>query len=207
MKKNILSALICAGAGLSAYALDATAQQVAPAVVAPAASSPLAPVLADISVITATVDAIDAAQRTVILKDAQGHTAFLRVPKSVTNFDTIKKGDKFVVEYAESIAVGLATAPKGTQPGVSDMRQVTVNASGVQRPFAEVTDTIFASAKITYIDQVKRIAVLQGPEGKSIRVKVDKQVLGLENFKVGDEVIIEYVHNMVVGFTPPVADK
>jgi hypothetical protein len=38
------------------------------------------------------------------------------------------------------------------------------------------------------------------PDGKVNKVKVDKAVLGLENFKVGDDVVVEYVQDMAVGF-------
>lgn len=193
MKKHFLSTLVCAALGIGAVSLDAAAQ-------APG----LAPVVADISVITATVDAIDPVARTVTLKDASGNTAVLSVPKAVKSFDTIKKGDTFVVEYAEAMAVGLALAPKGTQPGTSVMRKVSVSANGVQRPFAEEVDTSFTSAKITYINAAARLAVLQPANGKAIRVKVDKQILDLEKFKVGDEVIVEIVTDLVIGFAPPV---
>ena len=84
------------------------------------------------------------------------------------------------------------------------MHKVSVSANGVQRPFAEEVDTSFTSAKITYINAAARLAVLQPANGKPIRVKVDKQVLGLEKFKVGDEVIVEIVSDMVIGFAPPV---
>ena len=193
MRKQLFAGLVCASIGIAAVSCDATAQ-------APG----LAPVVADISVITATVDAIDTANRTVTLRDASGNTAMLKVPKSLTSFDTIKKGDTFVVEYAEATAVGLSLAPKGTQPGTSVMHKVSVSANGVQRPFAEEVDTSFTSAKITYINAAARLAVLQPANGKPIRVKVDKQVLGLEKFKVGDEVIMEIVSDMVIGFAPPV---
>ena len=193
MKKQLLSTLVCAALGIAAASFDASAQ--APGLV---------PVMADISVITATVDAVDAANRIVTLKDASGNTAMLTVPKGVTSFDTIKKGETFVVEYAEAMAVGLALAPKGTQPGTSVMRKVTVSANGVQRPFVEEVDTSFTSAKITYINAAARLAILQPASGMPIRVKVDKQILALEKFKVGDEVIVEIVTDLVIGFAPPV---
>ncbi len=193
MKKQLLSTLVCAALGIAAVSFDAAAQ-------APG----LAPVVADISVITATVEAVDMANRVVTLKDGSGNTAVLSVPKGVTTFDTIKKGDTFVVEYAEAMAVGLSLAPKGSQPGTSVMRKVTVSANAVQRPFADEVDTSFTSAKITYINAAARLAILQPANGKAIRVKVDKQVLGLEKFKVGDEVIVEIVTDLVIGFAPPV---
>jgi hypothetical protein len=35
-------------------------------------------------------------------------------------------------------------------------------------------------------------------------VKVDQKVLGLEKFKVNDDVVVEYIDDMAIGFvTPP----
>ena len=72
-----------------------------------------------------------------------------------------------------------------------------------KKPFAEEIDTIVATAKIKSINAKQRTAELTGPQGKTIKVKVDKAVLGLEKFKVGDEVVIEYVQDMAIGFVAP----
>ena len=72
-----------------------------------------------------------------------------------------------------------------------------------KKPFAEETDTIYATAKIQSVDAKARTAVLTTPDGKTLKVKVDKAVLGLENFKAGDEVLVEYVQDIAVGFVKP----
>ena len=38
------------------------------------------------------------------------------------------------------------------------------------------------------------------PDGKHVKVLVDKAVLGLEKFKVGDEVLVEYAQELAIGF-------
>ena len=45
--------------------------------------------------------------------------------------------------------------------------------------------------------------MLSTPDGKVLKVKVDKAVLGLENFKAGDEVLVEYVQDIAIGFVKP----
>lgn len=200
MKKSLLLAALLATAGITAQA-----QTAAPAAkpAAAAKSGQVVPVAAEVTVLTATVDSVDAKNRTVVLKNDQGQLAPMKVGKDVPNFGKIKKGDIFVVEYAQAVAVGLVAAPKGTQPGVSATRTVKVQDQANKKPFAEEVDTIYATAKIKSIDAKARTAELTTPDGKTLKVKVDKAVLGLENFKVGDEVLVEYVQDMAVGFVAP----
>jgi len=200
MKKSLILAALLATAGITAQA-----QTAAPAAkpAAAAKSGQVVPVAAEVTVLTATVDSVDAKTRTVVLKNDQGQLAPMKVGKDVPNFGKIKKGDIFVVEYAQAVAVGLVAAPKGTQPGVSATRTVKVQDQANKKPFAEEVDTIYATAKIKSIDAKARTAELTTPDGKTLKVKVDKAVLGLENFKVGDEVLVEYVQDMAVGFVAP----
>jgi hypothetical protein len=192
MKKSLLLAALLATAGLNVQA-----QTAAPAA-APAAE--VAPVAAEVTIMTATVDSVNAKTRTVMLKNDQGQLAPMTVGKSVTNFNKIKKGDTFVVEYAQAVVVGLVAAPKGAQPSVTGTRTVKVQDQANKKPFAEEIDTIKATAVIKSINAKARSAEITMPDGKVNKVKVDKAVLGLENFKVGDDVVVEYVQDMAVGF-------
>jgi hypothetical protein len=197
MKKSFLIAALLATAGL------VQAQTAAPAT--PSSDTKVVPVAAEVTVLTATVDSVDANTRTVVLKNDQGQTTSMKVGKDVTNFSNIKKGDIFVVEYAQAVAVGLALATKADKPGVATNRTMKVQDAANKKPFAEEIDTIVATAKIKSINAKQRTAELTGPQGKTIKVKVDKAVLGLEKFKVGDEVVIEYVQDMAIGFVAPTA--
>ena len=192
MKKSLLLAALLATAGLNAQA-----QTDAPAA-APAAQ--VAPVAAEVVIVTATVDSVNAKTRTVVLKNDQGQLAPMTVGKSVANFNKIKKGDTFVVEYAQAVVVALTVAPKGTEPSVAGTRTVKVQDQANKKPFAEEVDTVKATAVIKSIDAKARTAELTMPDGKTNKVKVDKAVLGLEDFKVGDDVVVEYVQDMAVGF-------
>jgi 3-deoxy-D-manno-octulosonate 8-phosphate phosphatase KdsC-like HAD superfamily phosphatase len=164
----------------------------------------MAPIAAEVVVITSTVDSVDVKKRIVTLKDDKGNTATMTVGKQINDLEKVKKGDLFVVEYAQALAVGLAIAPKDAKPGVSGTRTVTIAGKGSKKPFEEITDVIVATAKITSIDATKRTAVLTLPSGEKQTVKVDQKVLGLEKFKVNDDVVVEYIDDMAIGFvTPP----
>lgn len=188
MKKSLLATLF-ASLGL-AVAGSAFAQ-------APAKMLPLA---AEAVVLTATVDSVDAAKRIIILKDANGNLAQMNVSKQVNDLDKVKKGDVFVVEHAQAIAVGLVAAPKGAKPGVSGVRSVVISGKGSAKPFEETTDTVYATVKISTIDAKTRVVTFTLPSGEKQRVKVDQSVLGLEKFKAGDDVMVEFVDDTAIGF-------
>jgi hypothetical protein len=191
LKKSLLASLFVA-AGL-AFAASASAQL-------PAKMLPLA---AEVAVLTATVDSVDVKKRIVVLKDANGNLVQMNVAKSVNDLDKVKKGDVFAIEHAQAIAVGLTAAGKDAKPGASGVRSVTMAGKGSAKPFEEVTDTVYATVKISTIDQKTRIVTFTMPSGEKQKVKVDPSVLGLEKFKAGDDVMVEYVDDTAIGFVTP----
>ena len=86
------------------------------------------PLAADVIVLSATVDSVDAKKRIVVLKDANGNLMQMNVAKSVNDLDKVKKGDTFLVEHAQAIAIGLTAAGKDAKPGVSGVRSVVIEA-------------------------------------------------------------------------------
>ena len=191
MKKSLLATLI---ASLGLVVAGSVFAQ------APAKMLPLA---AEVIVLTATVDSVDVKKRIVVLKDANGNLAQMNVSKQVNDLDKVKKGDVFVVEHAQAIAVGLVAAPKGAKPGVSGVRSVVVAGKGSAKPFEETTDTVYATVKISTIDAKTRVVTFTLPSGEKQKVKVDQSVLGLEKFKTGDDVMVEFVDDTAIGFVTP----
>ena len=193
MTKSLFLAILLATAGFQVVAAESPAT---------GAHAKAMPVAAEVTLITARVESTNPKTRTLVIKDAQGNETAMKVGKSVPDFDKIKKGDDFVVEFTQAIAVGLVAAPKGAKPGITETRTLAVSGKGT-KPFAEEVDTLTATAKIVSIDAKKRAAVLSMPDGKHLKVQVDKAVLGLEKFKVGDEVLVEYAEELAIGFVAP----
>jgi hypothetical protein len=191
LKKTLIASLF-ASAGL-VYAVSAVAQ-------APAKMVPLA---AEVVVLSATVDSVDVKKRIVVLKDANGNLATMNVSKQINDLEKVKKGDVFLVEHAQAVAVGLTAAVKDAKPGVSGVRSVTVAGKGSAKPFEETTDTVYATVKISTIDAKTRMVTFTMPNGEKQKVKVDPSVLGLEKFKAGDDVMIEFVDDTAIGFITP----
>jgi hypothetical protein len=196
LKKSLLATVVASLIASLGLVLSSAAVAQAPANVQPVA--------AEVMVMTATVDSVDLKKRIVMLKDANGNLAEMNVSKQVNDLEKVKKGDLFVVEHAQAIAVGLTAAPKDATPSVSGVRKVIVSAKGAAKPFEETIDTIFATVKISTIDPKTRIVTFTMPSGEKQRVKVDQSVLGLEKFNAGDDVVIVFVDDTAIGFvTPP----
>ncbi|MFZ4062050.1 MAG: hypothetical protein ACOYK2_02165 [Polynucleobacter sp.] len=191
MKKSLIAALI---ASLGLVAASSAFAQV------PAKMLPLA---AEVVVLTATVDSVDVKKRIVVLKDANGNLVQMNVSKQVNDLDKVKKGDVFVVEHAQAIAVGLTAVAKDAKPGVSGVRSVVISGKGSAKPFEDTTDTIYATVKISTIDAKTRIVTFTLPSGEKQKVKVDQSVLGLEKFKAGDDVMVEFIDETAIGFVTP----
>ena len=191
MKKTLIASLF-ASAGL-VFAASAFAQ-------VPAKMAPLA---ADAVVLNATVDSVDVKKRIIVLKDANGNLAQMNVSKQINDLEKVKKGDVFLIEHAQAVAVGLTAAAKDAKPGVSGVRSVTIAGKGSAKPFEETTDTVYATVKISTIDAKTRIVTFTMPSGEKQKVKVDPSVLGLEKFKAGDDVMIEFVDDTAIGFVTP----
>ena len=191
MKKTLIASLF-ASAGL-VFAASAFAQ-------VPAKMVPLA---ADAVVLNATVDSVDVKKRIIVLKDANGNLAQMNVSKQINDLEKVKKGDVFLIEHAQAVAVGLTAAVKDAKPGVSGVRSITIAGKGSAKPFEETADTVYATVKISTIDAKTRMVTFTMPNGEKQKVKVDPSVLGLEKFKAGDDVMIEFVDDTAIGFVTP----
>jgi hypothetical protein len=189
VKKTYIASCI-ASLGL---ALSATAYAQVPA--------KMVPLAAEVAVVTATVESVDLKNRTIVVKDANGNMMQMNVSKQINNLDKVKKGDAFVIENAQAIAIGLTGLEKGMKPGVSGVHSVTIAGKG-SKPFEESTDTVYATVKIGTIDYKTRVVTFTLPSGEKQTVKVAPSVLGLEKFKTGDDVMVEFVDDTAIGFVP-----
>jgi len=66
------------------------------------------------------------------------------------------------------------------------------------KPGVVVADSVVVKATVEKIDYEKRVATLKGPTGDMIDIKVDKAAKNLDQVKVGDQVIAEYVETMAI---------
>ena len=147
---------------------------------------------------------IDAATRTVTLKNQDGESTIVAGPE-VKNFAEIKVGDRFDVVYELAIAVELV---KVKNPGVTGEQVTTTTATAPQgdKPGVITTNTITATANVEAIDATKNIVSLKGPQGNIFKVKVQNPDL-MKDITVNDQVKVVYTEAIAAVVSAPAAKK
>jgi len=147
---------------------------------------------------------IDAATRTVTLKNQDGESTIVAGPE-VKNFAEIKVGDRFDVVYELAVAVELV---KVKNPGVTGEQVTTTTATAPQgdKPGMITTNTITATANVEAIDATKNIISLKGPQGNIFKVKVQNPDL-MKDIAVNDQVKVVYTEAIAAVVSAPTAKK
>jgi plasmid maintenance system killer protein len=147
---------------------------------------------------------IDAATRTVTLKNQDGESTIVAGPE-VKNFAEIKVGDRFDVVYELAVAVELV---KVKNPGVTSEQVTTTTATAPQgnKPGMVTTNTVTATASIEAIDATKNIVTLKGPQGNIFKVKVQNPDL-MKDIAVNDQVKVVYTEAIAAVVSAPAAKK
>lgn len=136
--------------------------------------------------LTATVTKIDAKDRWVTLKLADGTTFDVQAGPAVKNFAQIRVGDKVVADQEETVAV--AVLPPGAPPPVVAGGSSMTGAPAGSKPMGVEVDLLTIAGNVTAIDYAKRRVTLQGPDGNSHTFQVGPLVQRLNDVKTGDTV-------------------
>ena len=150
------------------------------------------------------VTKIDAATRTVTLKNQDGETSIVAGPE-VKNFAEIKVGDRFDVVYELAVAIELV---KVKNPGTTGEQATTTTTTAPQgdKPGISTTNTITATANIEAIDAAKNTVSLKGPQGNIFKVKVQNPDL-MKDIAVNDQVKVVYTEAIAAVVSAPAAKK
>ena len=153
----------------------------------------------DAETITATVEAIDAATRTLTVKDEKGYFEPITVPKAMTRFSEIKVGDTISARYYNNIVIRVK--PAGEAAVDTSTGGVTRGTGAKPGGTGAVQRTI--TAKIMAIDQGVPSITFKGEKinwNYSSRV-ADKAALA--KVKVGDRVDITWTEALLVSIVAP----
>lgn len=150
--------------------------------------------------VQATVDSIDAANRTVTFKLPDGTLRTVKAGPEVRNFDQIKVGDNATARFLDSVAI--VVAKKGEKPAASGGQTVEVAAKG-EKPRAVVVDTLEITAVVEKIDYDKRLISLKGPAGNVRDFVVDKSVKRFKSIKKGDNVFLRFTEAVAISIETP----
>lgn len=148
---------------------------------------------------TATVTAVDAETRKVMLVSPDGKKTEFKAGPEVVNFSQIHVGDQVKAMVTEQLVVFMATdAPPQGQGAVTMVALAPVGA----KPGGFMTDTVQVKAKVIEIDLKKHKAVLEFPDGSKKTVAVRKDV-DLTQRKVGEEVVIRCTEALAISVEKP----
>jgi Cu/Ag efflux protein CusF len=155
-------------------------------------------VIAEVTSMTAVVEAIDESTRMVTLKDEDGKELTVKAGPEVRNFAQIKKGDKVNIAYSESVTI--AVTDEAMAPERQDSVDI-VRAPLGEKPSGLITSTTQATATVEAIDYEKRTVTLKGPL-QTLTVQVSEDAQNFNNVKVGDTVFLDYTERLAISVTP-----
>ena len=180
--------------GLGA-APDATAEALAPAVVAEQAVPAAAVAAGEVVQVQAIVETIDLDNRMVTLKDAEGNVATVPVSDAARNLDQVEIGDEVTFSYLEAVAIELhktSGAVKGVIESVTGAR-----ADKGEKPGASLAREVTMFGVVEAIDSEKPSVTLRGAKGNQVEIQV-REPERLEKVAVGDQVQVTYAQAVVI---------
>ena len=146
---------------------------------------------------TGTVEAIDAATRTVTLKKADGTVVSTVAGPDIKRFAELKVGDKVTARFYENVVVRLK---KPGEPDVASATKATTPAEQVL-PGGTKAKQVTITATITAINPEVPSITFSGPTGLKYTSKVlDKEALA--KVKVGDKFDIVWTEAVLVSVEP-----
>ena len=193
---------IAAAVMAATVAMPLAAQQSSPAAQAPKLIEGVG--AADVTTLTAKIEAVDHEKRTVTLKGPMGHSETLKVDPAVKNFAQVKAGDDIVVKYSEAISVKLEKDVHGRSASVSTTGPMAAPA-GAKPGLAAERQTVIV-AKVVDLDPKRQEVLLVGPNDGYAEVKV-KDPAVFADVKVGDHVKVTYTEAVVIDVVTPTAAK
>ena len=161
---------------------------------------------AAVAVVTAsaTIEAIDAATRTVKLKMANGETRSIVAGEEVRNFAQLKVGDKVNMKYMESVTLDLKKDGKAVV-GRTETSSMTRAKPG-EKPGGVAQREVTAVVSVVNVDAQKKVVSVKKDTGEVIDLPVqDPEQLKL--IKKGDHVQATYTQALAVSVEPAAAPK
>ena len=161
-------------------------------------SAPGKVAVADVKRISASVEAIDAANRVLTLKGPRGNVFDLAAGPEVKNFDQIRVGDYLVVRYVQALTMELKKGGAGIRSRTEGERGAAAQPG--ERPAAGAARRVTVVADVTAVNRKQQTVTLRGPK-RTVELKVrDPEQFKL--IKVGDQVEATYTEAAAISIEP-----
>jgi hypothetical protein len=165
--------------------------------------TPPEPVKVEESVsVSATVEAIDLANRLVTLSVPEGDAVTVEVSPEVRNLAQVKVGDQLTVTYYAAIAAEFKKPGEGAE-GVKEEVGAGRAAPG-ERPAGAVGRQVTATVVIESVDKETNTVSFRGPQGmlRTITVQDPDAQAFVKKLKMGDQVELTYTEAVAVAIEP-----
>lgn len=151
--------------------------------------------------VTATVQDIDPATRTVLLKSPNGKVVEVQVGDEARNFDQLKVGDVVTAVYRESLTLNLKKEGDGITSVEEHPSMERTPAGG--KPGGTVGREVKIVANVVAVSPKSRTVTLKGPKGNTLDLKVEDPAQ-FANIKKGDQVEAVYTEALAISVEPAV---
>jgi Cu/Ag efflux protein CusF len=151
--------------------------------------------------VTATVQSIDPATRTVLLKGRNGKVVEVTVGDEARNFDQLKVGDVVTAVYREALTLNLKKKGDGIA-SVEENPSMERAAVG-EKPGGTVGREVRIVANVVAVNAKTSTVTLKGPKGNTQDLKVEDPAQ-LANIKKGDQVEAVYTEALAISVEPAV---
>ena len=148
--------------------------------------------------VTASVEAIDAANRVVTLKGPAGDLISLPVGPEVANFEQLRVGDVVAVRYFQALTLELKK--HGTAARERSERVLTEAGPSGERPAARSAREVHIIADVIAVDAGTQTVTVRGPTLVVNLVVHDPAQFAL--VEVGDQVEAVYVEAAAISVEP-----
>ncbi|HEY4645441.1 MAG TPA: hypothetical protein VIH25_04075 [Steroidobacteraceae bacterium] len=152
--------------------------------------------------VTATVEAIDLANRLVTIRGPEGNAATLEVGPEVRNLPQVKVGDEVVVSYYAAMAAEFKKPGEGVKGVREDVG--AARAEPGERPGGIVGRQVKATVIIESVDAKSNSVSFTGPYGmlRTIAVQDPDAQAFIKKLKKGDEVELTYTEAVAISVEP-----
>ncbi len=154
----------------------------------------------DVTTVTAKIEAVDQANRTVTLKGPMGRVVTLKVGPEVKNLAQVKAGDELVVKYAEAVSLKLEKNVEGRSATTTTTGPIGAPVGSMPKGGMATQTTIVAN--VQRVDAKKQEVLLEGPGGRFVEVKV-KDPAVFSSIKPNDKVAVTYTEAIVMAVVAP----
>ncbi|HYS63686.1 MAG TPA: hypothetical protein VEN30_07710 [Paraburkholderia sp.] len=151
--------------------------------------------------VTATVQDIDRAERTVLLKSPNGKVVEVAVGDEARNFDQLKVGDVVTAVYREALTLTLKKEGDGMS-SIEEQPSMERAAAG-GKPGGTLGREVKIVANVVAVNPKSRTVTLKGPKGNALDLIVADPAQ-FANIRKGDQVEAVYTEALAISVEPAV---